>query len=174
MTGENQPSTTSPWLRTIVIGRNPKRTLVRIIVLILLSVALIKFVFIPVRVTGISMSPNYADGRINLVNKLAYAHSRPERGDVVAIKMAGEHVMLLKRIIGLPGERVTIRLGNVFINDAPFGESYVKYKKHPSWNKKWVLKEDEYLVMGDNRSMPFEAHYYGLAYEHQIAGKVVF
>ncbi|MSU22063.1 MAG: signal peptidase I [Pedosphaera sp.] len=177
MTGENPSPAAPSWVKIMVIGRNPKFTLARVIVLIVLSFVVFKFVFLPLRVTGVSMSPSYQDGRINFVNKLAYVRSKPQRGDVVAIRMAGEHVMLLKRIIGLPGERATVRRGRVFINDndRPLEEYYLAYQPHRSWNnKEWRMSDDEYLVIGDNRSMPFASHYCGLAFEYQIAGKALF
>jgi signal peptidase I len=175
MTGEIPSSTPPQWMRTLVIGRNPKRTLVRVIVLIVLSFVLFKFILLPVQVTGISMDPTYKDGRVNFVNKLAYRRSKPQRGDVIVIRMAGEHVMLMKRIIGLPGERVSIRDRHVYINGELLEENYLYYRTHRSWtNKRWKLEDDEYLVIGDNRSMPFESHYLGRPYEHQIVGKVMF
>lgn len=163
-----------PWLRTFLIGRNPKWTLVRIIVLAAIVFVPIPFVFLPIRVEGISMAPNYRDGRPNLINKWAYRKSKPQRGDVVAIRMAGEHVLLLKRIVGLPGERVSIRQGKVQINGASLAEPYVKFKTHRSWNLDAAVPPGSYFVVGDNRSMRYEFHYDGLAEAKRIVGKVVF
>ena len=54
------------------------------------------------------MLPTYRDHGVNFVNRLAYVFHEPRRGDVVAIRtLAGEHVMYMKRIVGLPGETVT-------------------------------------------------------------------
>src|SRR3954463_11861583 len=86
------------WLRTMVVGRHPKRTIVRIIVFITIAFIVSRFILLPIRVEGISMLPNYPDRRVNFVNRLAYAFSAPKRGDVVSIRLAGFSVMYMKRI----------------------------------------------------------------------------
>ena len=73
----------------------------------------------PVRVRGISMEPTYHDSTLNLVNRLVLPGPLPARGDVVAIRLAGPNVLYVKRIIGLPTERVSIVEGIVEINGAP-------------------------------------------------------
>jgi signal peptidase I len=71
------------------------------------------------RAEGISMLPTYQSGSLNLVNRLAYLNQTPSRGDIVAIKLAGPHVLYVKRIIALPGERVSLAQGQVYVNGAP-------------------------------------------------------
>src|SRR2546422_9544584 len=112
---DNSPS----WVSRIVFGRNPKRTAVRAVLLVILSLVVFKFVLLPIRVVGISMAPNYHHGQINFVNRLAYLKARPKRGDVVAIRINGERALLLKRVIGLPGETVAWEEGIVRINAWP-------------------------------------------------------
>jgi len=174
MNGESQ-SGNSSWLRTIAIGRNPLFTLIRIIILVVSTVILFGYVFVAVRITGISMAPNYVNGRLNLVNKLAYRKAEPKRGDVVAIRLVGERVVLLKRIIGLPGERVFMNQTRVYVNGEHLKEHYVKNAIHRSWTGKyWILEKDQYLVIGDNRQMPMSAHYYEVSNKKNIIGKAVF
>src|SRR4051812_3823764 len=91
------------WVRTMVIGRNPRRTLVRILIMVVTCFVVSKFVLLPIRVEGISMLPTYKERGVNCINRLAYIFHEPRRGDVVAVRLAGQHVMLLKRIVGLPG-----------------------------------------------------------------------
>ena len=62
------------------------------------------------------MLPTYVPDKLHFVNRLAYGPAGPDRGDVVAIQMAGPHVLYVKRIVGLPGERVRIAGGQVQIN----------------------------------------------------------
>jgi len=158
----------------MLIGRRPKWTLVRILTLILLTFVLFKFVFIPIRVEGISMEPTYHNGRVNLVNRLAFVRQKPRRGDVVAIRVAGERVMFMKRVIGLPGERIRIRRGIVYVNGEKLVEPYVQAPRS-FWNEsETLLREDQYLVIGDNRSMPQEWHEHGIVDLSRIAGKVLF
>jgi signal peptidase I len=164
-----------PWLKQALVGKRPKRTLIRASILILASFVIFKFILIPIRIEGISMTPNYRDGSINFVNKLAYRGSTPQRGDVVAVRMAGESVMLMKRIVGLPGERFAIRHGNVYINGREIEESYVKSRINRSWWQPEILLDtDTYWIMGDNRSMPADSHYKGTAPRERIVGKVLF
>ncbi len=95
-----------PWWRVALIGRDPRVTFIRLAITVALILLLREFAVIPVRVKGISMLPTYQDGRFSVVNRLAFAFHPPRRGDVVAVRFAGQHMMLLKRIVGLPGETV--------------------------------------------------------------------
>ncbi len=158
----------------IAIGRNPKWTLVRLAVLILGTVFIFNFVLTPpIRVTGISMQPTFHDGQINFINRLAYIRHEPRRGDVVGVRLSGDHVMYLKRIVGLPGEVIAFANGVILINGQPLAEPYVKWRSdwnHPSLQ----LRLNEYYVVGDNRSMAFEDHQQGAAYRQRIVGKILF
>ena len=160
------------WLRIVLIGRNPKTTLVRVAVLIVTSFVVFKFILLPIRVEGISMLPNYKDRSWNLVNRFAYLRHEPQRGDVVSIRLAGPHVMYMKRIIGLPGETVGFVDGRVLINGEVLDEPYEKYAC--DWNRPPVkLEPDEYFVVGDNRTMPWEDHKFGKVERGRIIGKAI-
>jgi signal peptidase I len=157
-----------------LVGRQPGRTLARIAALTLLVVIVFKLVLVPIRIEGISMSPTYRDGAINAINKLAYQRHPPRRGDVVGIRYAGQKVMLLKRIIALPGERVAIHAGTVYIDGEPLREDYLQRPPAP-WNcAEVVLEPDEFFVIGDNRQMPDRQHLFGKADRRRIIGKVLF
>ena len=167
---ESKPTTA--WLRRVVIGRNPKRTLARIVVWVAVCFLVSKFVLLPIRVEGVSMLPTYKTSGVNFVNRLAYALHPPQRGDVVAIKMAGEHVMYLKRIIAMPGESLAFRNGKAIVNGKVLNEPYVKYPCN--WNlPPEQIGWDEYYVVGDNRSMDFHEHTQGRAWRTQILGKLL-
>jgi len=162
------------WLRILTIGRNPRLTLIRIAVLVGLVFLMREFVLIPIRIVGPSMMPTYQERGINFVNRLAYLRSEPHRGDVVAIRYAGEHRMLMKRILALPGETIEFRNGQVFINDKPLPEPYLA-KDYPST---WTIPPqqmgpDRYYVVGDNRTMPERQHVKGAAARERIVGKVL-
>ena len=174
MTSTNTSSSDTPplWLR-IILGRNPKLTLVRLIVLILGSYVLFKVVLAPIRVTGISMQPTYKDGAINFVNKLAYKSASPKRGDVVGVRASDQlQVLYLKRIIGLPGEKISIRNGTVYINGERLNEPYLKDSK--PWNiASTEMGPDEFIVIGDNRSMDQENHTFGKIGRQEIVGRIL-
>lgn len=165
------PELQAGWSRFIV-GRRPKWTLIRLGVWIVASVVVFKFILVPIRVTGISMEPTYHDGRINFVNRLAFKWSKPQRGDVVSVRYAGESIMLMKRVIGLPGETIQIRRGVVYINGEPLEEPYL-YKPRRWGTKENHLGPDEYYVIGDNRTMDQDAHVFGAIPERRIVGKVI-
>jgi signal peptidase I len=160
------------WLRILVIGRNPKVTLARAVVLAILCFVVFKFVLLHIRVEGISMLPTYQDGSAHFVNRLAYLWHEPRRGDVVSIRLAGVHLMYLKRIIGLPGETVAFVNGQVLINDQVLDEPYEKLSC--DWNlPPEKLGPDEYFVVGDNRTMPPENHTFGKVERDRIVGKTI-
>ena len=111
-TPANNPGSSS-WLRRVIFGRNLKVTLLRAAVWAAVCVVVLKILLVHVRVDGISMLPTCPDQAVYWVNRLAYVSHEPQRGDVVAIRFVAAddsisrleppHVMLLKRIIGLPG-----------------------------------------------------------------------
>jgi signal peptidase I len=159
--------------RRIVFGRDPRRTLVRVLVLGSLSFIIFRWVLLPIRAEGISMQPTYESGSLHLVNRLAYSHLKPVRGDVVGIKLAGPHVLYVKRIIGLPGEQISIGQGQVYVNGAPLEEPYVRNRR--PWDKPEVtLTPREYFVIGDNRGMRAADHDFGRVDVSRIVGRVVF
>jgi signal peptidase I len=178
------------WVHIAVIGRNPKATLVRVAVLIVTCFVVFKFILLHIQVEGFSMLPTYPDRSMHFVNRIAYLWHEPQRGDVVGIRfsraetnapagihqaanwLAPPHVMLLKRIIGLPGETVAFVHGRVLINGEVLDEPYEKGAC--DWNLPTKeLGPDEYFVVGDNRSMSWEDHTFGRAQRSQIVGKAI-
>ena len=159
--------------RRLIFGANPRRTLVRVLVLAAVSFITFQWVLIPIRAEGISMQPTYRSGSLNLVNRLAFSFRPPARGDIVAIRLAGPHVVFVKRIIGLPGERFKIVQGQVFINGAPLDEPYV-HDRQPWDVPEVTLTPRDYFVIGDNRRMRAADHSFGRADVSRIIGRVVF
>jgi signal peptidase I len=170
---ETAASGVSPplWMR-LVFGRNPKVTLIRLSCTVVLILVLFRVILIPIRVSGLSMTPTFRDGKVTLVNHQAYRWKKPQRGDVVAFRLPEEGgVVLLKRIVGLPGERVRIVDGRVYINGQPLREPYARTgRSAQSSASEYSLGEDEYFVVGDNRFISV----FGQIPEHYIIGKVLF
>ena len=157
----------------IVFGRNPRRTAVRVLVLASISFITFRWVLIPMRAEGISMLPTYRSGSLNLVNRLAYLNQKPLRGDIIAIKLAGPHVLYVKRIIALPGERISLTQGQVYVNGVPLIEPYVRNRR--PWDVPEVtLTSREYFVIGDNRGMRATDHDFGRVDVSRIVGRIVF
>ena len=157
----------------LVFGSNPRLTTIRAAALVTTAVIVFGVVLLPVRLSGISMQPTYNDGALNFANRFAFAWRPPARGDVVAIRMAGPHLVYVKRIVGLPGERVEIAMGVVIIDGEPLLEPTVVYKA--PWNlPPATLGGDEYFVIGDNRAMAMQNHDFGRTTRDRIIGKMLF
>lgn len=144
-------------------------------VLVLASISFVTFgwVLIPVRAEGISMLPTFESGSLHFINRLAYLNQTPARGDVIAIRLAGPHVLYVKRIIGLPGERIGFTGGQVYVNGAALAEPYVQNRR--AWDVHDVtLTPREYFVVGDNRGMRAADHDFGRVDVSRIVGKILF
>lgn len=161
-------------LGRLVYGTSLRRTLFRSVVLALVCLVTFKFMLVPVRVDGGSMAPTYVSNRLNLVNRLAYMRSTPQRGDVVAVRLreTGRSIVYMKRVVGLPGESIGFRNGRVTVDGQQQVEPYVKFES--DWDRASVVcGPDEYFVVGDNRSMAIEGHRFGRAKETLILGRML-
>ena len=108
-----------------------------------------------VSVIGDSMTPNLSNGDVVLVNRLIYNMSTPKRGDVIAFKPKGneETHYYIKRIVGLPGETVSVKDGYIYINGKKLKEEYntKKIEELGLLKEPIVLGTTEYFVLGDDR-----------------------
>jgi signal peptidase I len=145
-----------PLWRRLLIGGNVRWTLFRL--LVLLSVSSIgKLHFFPdgksryrrILVDGKSMNPTYENGQTLWMHTLEYTSLAPQRGDVVVLGSEGESPFYLKRIIGLPGERIGIRRGKMTVNGNVYDD--YGYGRINARLRPLVLAEGEFFVMGDNR-----------------------
>jgi signal peptidase I len=127
------------------------------IVAFLINRFVFMFAFVP---TG-SMKPTIMEKDRIIVDRISLLFDEIERGDIVVFEsnaMQGEK-LLVKRVIGLPGESVEIKEGKVYINDVPFDEEYVYYPDSMSMEK-IEIGEDKYFMLGDNRSNSFDARFW--------------
>lgn len=139
------------------------------------------FVLRPVEVTGSAMAPAYLDKQYILTSRIAYRSSEPMRGDVVIHKSPqNSEVVWIKRIVGLPGERIMISGGIVHINGSPLDEStYLPAGTVTSPGKFMqegadvLIPEDHYVVLGDNRANSADSREYGFVSETAIEGKAL-
>jgi len=156
---------------TFVIGRSLGATLIRALLMALALLLTSQYVISPVRAYGISMQPTFEPGAWLWLSRLAYLRRPPARGDIVAVNLAGGHAVLVKRVVGLPGERIAITEGEVLVNGVPLAEPYVTERQ--PWNVgEAQLGPREYYVIGDNRGMPAPLHDFGRAAQSRIAGRV--
>jgi len=142
---------------------------VRVALVALLAYLFFAFVLTPFFVRGHSMEPTYRDGGFDFCFKPRYAFSEPERGDVVCLRLAGERVILLKRIVALGGDTVEFRQGKLFVNGSEVPEPYVNGPCDWSLPPR-LVEEGCVYVVGDNRSMPIEGHDFGQTSATRIMG----
>ena len=122
-------------------------------------------------VIGASMQPSFYEGERVVASKLAYKLHEPERGDVIVFlppKNMDED--LIKRIIGLPGERVEVRDGVVYIENRPLDEPYIKHPPSYTYTVE-VIPPNEYWVLGDNRNSSNDSHTGWTVPREDIIGK---
>lgn len=147
------------------------RELVETILLTLVIFFMIRFAVENYRIEGSSMLPNFHDGQFLLVSRINYLLGEPERGDVVIFQYPlNPKKNFIKRVIGLPGEKVQIRAGKVYVNGAripePYPYNFAGYDYGPI-----TIGPDEYFVLGDNRPESSDSHSWGLLPAKNIIGK---
>ena len=127
-----------------------------------------------VRVDGFSMVPTLQDGEFVFVNRLAYKFDEPKRGDIIVFHfpLDPQRQDLIKRIIGLPGDTITVANGRVKVNGNEIQEPYIAAP--PMYQGEWVISEGELFVLGDNRNDSSDSHSWGFLPMEQIVGKAIF
>ena len=140
------------------------------------SAFIIIFLYQPVRVEGTSMLPNLEDQDRLFINKMAFRVGDVERGDVVVFQYPRDHTKsYIKRVIGLPGDRVTIDHGRVFVNGRPLSEPYVPARFTDDRSQpEMTIPTNEYFVMGDHRSISSDSRDFGPVERDLIYGKAAF
>ncbi len=120
-----------------------------------------------------SMIPTLNDGEAVLVVRIPYYFREPERGEIIVFKYpldpSKEYV---KRLIGLPGDTVEIKQGNVYVNGKLLEENYVKRKSDDNYGPVKVPK-DSYFVLGDNRPVSVDSRYWGFVPKKNLVGKAL-
>jgi len=155
------------------------------IIVLVIIVLVLTFVVAFQTIAGNSMNPTLKDGEIVLVSKLSYRFSDIQRNQIIIFNSNGKSY--IKRVIGLPGEKVEYMDGVLYINDEPFKETYLD-EKIETYNFLFhdicdeekcpdgVIPADKYFVMGDNRpeSTDSRDNKIGLIDKKFINGKVFF
>lgn len=152
---------------------------IKVAVLAGITIALVRyFLFKPFYVKGASMEPNYFDHEYLIIDELSYRLHEPKRGDVVVFRYPNNpKEYFLKRVIGLPGERVKVSEGVITIyNDAhPEGfavkENYIPSEVVTEGEKILSLSNNQYFMMGDNRQNSFDSRRFGPVDENFIVGR---
>ena len=122
------------------------------------------------RIEGASMLPTLHEGQYLIINKLAYFLDEPERGEIIVLHFPNDRSRdFIKRIIGVPGDTVSISNGEVRVNGMLISEPYIK--DPPGNNQTWTVPEDHYFVMGDNRRNSSDSRSWSYLPEEDIIGQ---
>jgi signal peptidase I len=172
-TSPKNPTPTNPWIegcKTLALSA-------------VMAIGMRQFVAQAFFIPSGSMEPTLAiDDRL-MVDKLSYRLSPPQRGDVVVFRPPAAAAQCtrsnmppqdayIKRAIGLPGDRVAVKAGQVLINDQPLAENYLKDQPHYEMAPVTV-PANQYLVLGDNRNNSCDGHYWGFVPQENIIGKAI-
>ncbi len=142
----------------------------QLVVLVLIATA---FFMRTSPVDGLSMEPRVHAGEIVLINTLAYKLGPIRRGDVIAFRHdAPTTETYIKRVVGLPGERVDVRDGTVTIDGRPLPEPYVRFADKRS-APAVVVPPHAYYVLGDNRADSDDSRNWGVVHDGDVVGKAV-
>ena len=125
-----------------------------------------QFLFAPIRVNGDSMYSTLKNNDIMILDKVHYRHNDIKRFDIVVVD--ADYELLIKRVIGLPGEKIEVKNNKLYINGKYIKQNF-KYKKTEDFSYK--IPKGKYFVMGDNRTNSLDSRYFGAFKQKQIIGK---
>ncbi len=153
------------WLRDLALS-------------VVFAVVLIVFLYQPVKVEGTSMMPSLTNQERIFINKFVYklGSGKIDRGDTVVFLFPEDRTKsYIKRVIGVPGDRIRIDEGEVYVNGQKLDEPYVPedYRDHMSKEERMVPR-DSYFVMGDHRNSSNDSRAWGYVPKGLIYGKAVF
>ncbi len=147
---------------------------------ILIAVVLIVFIYQPVKVEGTSMMPALKDQERIFINKFTYRLGSIQHGDTVVFRFPEDpSKSYIKRVIAIPGDRVRIDAGQVYVNGQALKEPYVIDHDNVSWPAPGPVEDQtvpagRYFVLGDNRTFSSDSRTWGFVPRENIYGKAVF
>lgn len=150
-----------------------------IVTALVIFVIIYIFLFQPHQVKGNSMEVNFHDKEYLLTNKITYRFNSPQRGDVVIFKSpVNKNYDYIKRVIGLPGEVISLKQGKIYINNEVLDESnylsdsnYTPAGAFLKDNSELTIPANQYFVMGDNRPHSSDSRDWGYINKNNIVGK---
>ncbi len=165
------------------------RTILEYVVLAVVAIAVAlliqAFLVKPYRIPSESMEDTLLIGDRVLVDRISWRFSEPERGDIVVFHPPFEGPVLIKRIVGMPGDQISLREGSVFVNGDPIDEPYVRiglegtpeptepFDNGLPWSlqEPYTVPEGNYFVMGDNRTDSGDSREFGPVTRGQLVGQ---
>jgi signal peptidase I len=138
-----------------------KGFLKELIVAALIAFLILQFIK-PTIVKESSMQPTLFENNYIFLSKQAYNFGEPKRGDIIVFhtnltNQEGEEKLLIKRVIGLPGDKISVLQGDVFINDEKQDEPYILEGFTSGYLEDFIVPEGQLFVMGDNRAVSLDS-----------------
>jgi signal peptidase I len=136
------------------------------------------FLFQSLTVSGSSMYPTLFDNGNYWLNRSYYYRHDPQRTDIVALKDPVDGILVVKRIIAMPGESIYLNRGKVYVNGKLLNEPYIsKYMPTFAYERNesefLIIGKDSYFVLGDNRGNSMDSRTYGPVPRANILGKLI-
>lgn len=157
------------------MNRKIIKDILSFVVVAIIAIIIKFFIFSPVRVNGTSMVPTLNNGEFMILNEIGYRLNGVKRFDIVVANIDGE--MLIKRVIGLPGEKIEYAYNKLYVN----GENVIENFKHGdtedfSFSKlnEEVIPDNHYFLVGDNRGNSKDSRILGFIPANKIMGKANF
>lgn len=154
---------------------------------VLLILILNQWIIKPVRVNGLSMYPTLEDGQSGFSNIFVNYFEEVQRFDIVVLPVIEDNaeVLIVKRVVGLPGEKIEVKDDVLYVDDQPVDEPFFDTQWHErmfsnsslNWTSDFgpvQLEEDEYYVLGDNRRHSLDSRYYGTFSKQDIVSKDIY
>jgi signal peptidase I len=148
---------------------------------VLIAIVMIVFIYQPVKVEGTSMMPTLTNEERIFINKFTYKFGLGgiERGDTVVFWYPKDTTKsYIKRVIGVPGDRIRVDAGQVYVNGQALAEDYVsrEFRDYSSWSEgqEQLVPEGSYFVLGDHRNQSSDSRMWGYVPRENIYGKAVF
>lgn len=166
------------------LARSTGSFFIEVVKVIIIALAIIipvrYFLMQPFYVKGASMEPTFHDNEYLIIDELTYRLSAPKRGDVIVFHNPRRpSEFYIKRLIGLPGERIEISRGQIKITNAenPSGlildeENYLPTGVYTNGNDSRELANDEFYVLGDNRASSLDSRVFGAITRSEIVGRI--
>lgn len=153
-----------------------KKSMIRDLLETVISAGIIAFIIITfigqvTVVRGASMEPTLHDNERLIANKISYRFETPERGEIIIFRPPLEIKRnYIKRIIGVPGDKIEITKGKIYLNDKKLEEPYVKNRSYENMPPT-IVPDNSFFVLGDNRPNSSDSRYWGFVPRKNVVGR---